>query len=453
MMPSILIVDDEPSILQSLSGLLGDEGFDVVTASNGYEALKAVDSESPDLVMLDIWMPGIDGIETLKEIKKANQHLPVIIVTGHGTIETAVKATKLGAFDFIEKPLSFEKVVVGINNALNFRRIEEENRYLRKKTIEKHALTGTSPATQALKKQIALVAPNDAWILISGENGTGKELVARTIHQLSSRADQPLIDVNCAAIPEDHIESELFGHEKGAFEGAGSKKRGRFELVGSGTLFLDEIGDMSLKMQSKILRVLQELTFQRLGGTRSLKFAARVIAATNKNLEKEIEAGRFREDLYYRLNVIPVEVVPLRHRPEDIAPLLAAFLEEAARQNREKIKTITPEAVALLAGYGWPGNVRELKNLAERLAITVEKPVITAADIPSYYTGGTLLGGTAMEPGTALLQMDSLKDAREAFEKMFIRKKMGQFNNDTARAADALGVSRSYIRRKLGTGA
>lgn len=451
MMPSILIVDDEPSILQSLSGLLADEGFEVTTASNGYEALKAVEAEAPDLLLLDVWMPGIDGIETLKQIKKDNPYLPVIIITGHGTIETAVKATKLGAFDFIEKPLSFEKVIVAINNALNFRRLEEENRYLRKKTIEKHAITGASPATQALKKQIALVAPNDAWILISGENGTGKELVARTIHHLSPRADHPLIDVNCAAIPEDHIESELFGHEKGAFEGAGAKKRGKFELVGKGTLFLDEIGDMSLKMQSKILRVLQELTFQRLGGTRTLKFSARVIAATNKNLEKEIEAGRFREDLYYRLNVIPVEIEPLRARREDIAPLITSFLEETARQSREKPKTISPEAISLLSGYNWPGNVRELKNLAERLAITVEKPVIEAGDIPVFYTGSVVGLGKTGEAG--LLGCSNLKQAREAFEQLFIRQKLDQFNNDADKAADALGVSRSYIRRKLGTGA
>jgi two-component system nitrogen regulation response regulator NtrX len=449
MMPSILIVDDEHSILQSLSGLLSDEGFEVATAANGYEALKAVHAESPDLVLLDIWMPGIDGLETLKQIKDANAYLPVIIITGHGTIETAVKATKLGAFDFIEKPLSFEKVIVAINNALNFRRLEEENRYLRKKTIEKHSLTGASPATIALKKQIGLVAPNDAWILICGENGTGKELVARTIHHLSPRAEHPMIDVDCASIPEDHIESELFGHEKGALEGIADKKRGKFELVGKGTLFLDEIGDMSLKMQSKILRVLQELKFQRLGGTRSLSFGARVIAATNKSLEKQIEAGLFREDLYYRLNVIPIEIEPLRNRKEDIPALIDIFLEEAARQNREKRKTITPDAVALLNNYAWPGNVRELKNLVERLAIMVEKPVIDATDIPAFYTGLGPSVGRPMGSGADLLRGNSLKEAREAFERLFIRYKLSLFHNDPVQTAAAIGVSQGYLRRQL----
>ena len=314
MFPSILIVDDEPSILKSLSGLLSDEGFEVQTATNGYEALKIIDGESPDLVLLDIWMSGIDGIETLKEIKKNNPYIQVIIISGHGTIETAVKATKLGAFDLIEKPLSIDKVIVAINNALNFRRLEEENRYLRKKTLDKHTITGNSVPVAALKKQIAVAAPADAWILITGENGTGKELVARTIHQLSSRADQPIIDVNCAAIPEELIESELFGHEKGAIAGASVKKVGKFELANKGTIFLDEIGDMSLKTQAKILRVLQEQQFQRVGGGRILSVDVRVIASSNKDLKVEIEKGSFREDIYYRLNVIPVDVPPLRNR-------------------------------------------------------------------------------------------------------------------------------------------
>ncbi|MDH3880618.1 MAG: sigma-54 dependent transcriptional regulator, partial [Desulfobacteraceae bacterium] len=330
MYPTILIVDDEPSILQSLSGLLSDEGFEVTTAANGYEALKIVDTESPDLVLLDIWMPGIDGIETLKEIKKDNPHIQVIIISGHGTIETAVKATKLGAFDLIEKPLSIDKVIVAINNALNFRRLEEENKYLRKKTLEKHSITGNSPPIQELKKQIAVTAPTEAWVLITGENGTGKELVARTIHQLSSRVDYPLIDIHCASIPEELIESELFGQEKGAFAESSTKKVGKFELANKGTIFLDEIGDMSLKSQSKILRVLQEQQFQRVGGSRTLSIDVRVIASSNKDLEKEIEKGTFREDIYYRLNVIPIEVPPLRNRVEDIPQLMEIFFGECA---------------------------------------------------------------------------------------------------------------------------
>ncbi|MBW1769566.1 MAG: sigma-54-dependent Fis family transcriptional regulator, partial [Deltaproteobacteria bacterium] len=328
MFPTILAVDDESAILQSLSGILSDEGFEVLTASNGYEALKIIEAESPDLVLLDIWMPGIDGIETLQEIKRTNPFLQVIIISGHGTIETAVKATKLGAHDFIEKPLSIEKVVVTINNALHFRQLEEENRFLRKKTLEKHSITGNSSTIlRALKKQIAVAAPTNAWILITGENGTGKELVARTVHQMSHRADKPLIDVNCAAIPEELIESELFGHEKGAFTGATTKKRGKFEIANGGTIFLDEIGDMSLKTQAKILRILQEQKFERVGGTRTLTVDVRVIAASNKDLEEEIEKGTFRDDLYYRLNVIPIEVPPLRNRTDDIPLLVETFLK------------------------------------------------------------------------------------------------------------------------------
>lgn len=382
MFPTILIVDDEPSILQSLGGLLSDEGFEVTTASNGYEALKIVDAESPDLVLLDIWMQGIDGIETLKEIKKNNPFIQVIIITGHGTIETAIKAIKLGAFDLIEKPLSIDKVIVVINNALNFRRLEEENRYLRTKTIEKQSLTGNSPAVLELRNQIAVAAPTDSWILITGENGTGKELVARTIHQLSARAEQPLVDVSCAAIPEELIESELFGHEKGAFSEATIKNRGKFELADKGTIFFDEIGDMSLKTQAKILRVLQEQEFQRVGGNRTLSVDVRVIATTNKDLEKEIKNGNFREDLYFRLNVIPIKVPSLRERIEDIAMLVETFLDECAKQTRSKGKTITEKALERLSNYSWPGNVRELKNLVERLAIMVKGDIIDAVDIP-----------------------------------------------------------------------
>ncbi len=447
MFPSILIVDDEPSILQSLSGLLSDEGFEVTTASNGYEALKIIDSESPDLVLLDIWMPGIDGIETLKEIKKDNPFIQVIIITGHGTIETAVKATKIGAFDFIEKPLSIDKVIVAINKALNFRRLEEENRYLRKKTIEKNSINGNSTSIAALKKQISVAAPTDAWILITGENGTGKELVARTIHQLSPRSDQPLIDVNCAAIPEELIESELFGHEKGAFYGATTKKRGKFELANNGTIFLDEIGDMGLKTQAKILRVLQEQKFQRVGGSRTLSVNVRVIAASNKDLEIEIEKDNFREDLYYRLNVIPIDVPPLRDRSEDIPLLAETFLDECAKQNRSKRKKMTQEALDLLGSYSWPGNVRELKNLVERLAIMVEKDIIDAVDIPVPYNPAVAGGMTPTE--TQLFLTNRFKDARKAFEKEFIQRKLLQNENNITKTAEAIGVDRSYLHKKL----
>lgn len=299
MFPSVLIVDDEPSILQSLGGLLSDEGFEILTASNGYEALKLIETASPDIVLLDIWMPGIDGIETLKEIKAASPHIPVVIITGHGTIETAVNATKIGAFDFIEKPLSIDKVIVAIHNALNFRRLEEENRYLKKKTLKKSSIDGASPAVVALKQQIASAAPTDAWILISGENGTGKEMVARTIHTLSPRGEHPFVDINCAAIPETYLESELFGHEKGAFEAATTKSVGKIELANKGTLFLDEISNMAPATQAKLVRVLQEQKFQRLGSSRTVSVNVRVIAATHKDLELEIREGRFRQDLFF----------------------------------------------------------------------------------------------------------------------------------------------------------
>ncbi|MGD8208390.1 MAG: sigma-54 dependent transcriptional regulator [Desulfobacterales bacterium] len=447
MFPSILIVDDEPSILQSLGGLLSDEGFEVTTAVNGYEALKTIDEESPDLVLLDIWMPGIDGIETLKEIKKENPNIQVIIITGHGTIETAVKATKLGAFDLIEKPLSIDKVIVAINNALNFRRLEEENKYLRKKTLEKHSINGNSPKTIELKNNIAKAAPTDTWILIIGENGTGKELVARMIHHLSPRADQPLIDVSCAAIPENLIESELFGHEKGAFPGAASRKIGKFELASNGTIFLDEIGDMSLKTQAKILRVLQEQKIQRVGGSRTISVDVRVIAASNKNLEEEIEKGRFREDLFYRLNVLPIEVPPLRERIDDIPVLVETFLEDFAIQNRDRRKKITPDALGILGKYNWPGNVRELKNLVERLAILVDADAIDSRDIPDAYNPEANSENDLTE--YQFLNFDTFKKARSAFEQAFITRKLIQHRNNVTKTAEAIGVGRSFLHKRI----
>ncbi len=447
MNPSILIVDDEPSILQSLAGLLIDEGFDVCTASNGYEALKTIESDSPDLVLLDIWMPGLDGIDTLQEIKKNNPFIQVIIITGHGTIETAVKATKIGAYDLIEKPLSIDKIILAINNALNYRRLEEENRYLRKKMIEKNSISGNSPPIQLLKKQVAVAAPTDTWILIKGENGTGKELMARTIHQLSRRVDQPLITVNCAAIPEELIESELFGHEKGAFPGATVKKRGKFELANGGTIFLDEIGDMSLKTQSKMLRVLEEQKFNRLGGNRTITVDVRVIAATNKELEKEIEKGTFREDLFYRLNVVPIEVPALRSRIEDIPILVDIFFEEFAKQTQKKKKKMTPGALDMLRYYAWPGNVRELKNLVERLAIMVEKDIIDIGDLPEPYNPAASL---EYVPGESeLLAIDNLKEAKKVFEREYIQKKLEENKNNITRTAETLGVGRSYLHKKI----
>ncbi|MBC2703372.1 sigma-54 dependent transcriptional regulator, partial [Desulfobacula sp.] len=388
MYPAVLIVDDEITIIESLKGILSDDGFEVMHAFNGYEALKKIEAGSPDIVLLDIWMPGMDGIETLKEIKKITPSLPVVMITGHGTIESAVDATKSGAYDFLEKPLSIDKVMVTINNALNFRKLEEENIYLRKKSIEKNSITGTSPAVQKLYEEIMSAAPSDASILITGENGTGKEMVARTIHQFSLRPEQPFIIINCAAIPEENLDSELFGHEKGAFEKATSKNKGKFELASGGTLFLDEIGDMNINTQAKILRALESKTFQRIGGGRTLHMDVRVITSSNKNLEREIEAGNFRKDLYFRLNVIPIHVPPLRDRKEDIPMLVDTFLEKFSKLSSEKKKTISENTLELLIAYEWQGNVRELKNLLERLSIMVESDHIGVADIPQPYNLG-----------------------------------------------------------------
>ncbi len=446
MFPSILIVDDEVSILKSLSGILSDEGFETMTVSNGYEALKTLESESPDLVLLDIWMPGIDGIDTLKEIKKNFPTTPVIMITGHGTIETAVNATKIGAFDFIEKPLSIDKVIVGINNALNFRRLEEENRFLRKKTIEKNSITGNCQTIQELRKQISITAPTDAWVLINGENGTGKELVARMIHQFSARSEYPLIDINCAALSDDLIESELLGQEKGAFTEATAKKKGKLELAHQGTLFFDEIGDLGLKTQASILRILQEKQFQRVGGSRMLTADVRIIASTNMDLEKEIEAGRFREDLYYRLNVVPMTVPALRERREDIPDLVNTFLNQIAEKNRTIPKKITADALKILQNSTWPGNVRELKNLLDRLSIVVENDTIETDDIPVPYNPKKQ---AAHSTESSLFSIDGLDEAKDNFEREFIARKLAENNHDIAKTARIMGLDKAYLKKRL----
>lgn len=445
MFPTILIVDDEASILQSLGGLLSDEGYEIITALNGYEALKIIDSESPDLVLLDIWMPGIDGIDTLKEIKKADPSLPVIIITGHGTIETAVNSTKLGAFDFIEKPLSIDKVIVGINNALNFRRLEEENRHLRKRALEKHSLTGSSPTISMLKLELMNIAATDSSVLIMGENGTGKELVARTIHQLSERVEEPLIAVNCAILSEKNIEMDLFGHEKGAFKGAETKKRGTLELATNGTIFLDEVGDMSLSTQAKLLRVLEEKQFKRLGGERVININSRILASTNKNLEEEIKKGTFREDLYFRLNVIPVNVPSLKDRIEDLPDLIETFLDKCSRTFKSPRKNITKETVRLLSGYSWPGNVRELKNLIERLATLVDSDTIDTKDIPAPYNGK--ISGIHNTEKLKYFSYNHLEEAVNAFESEFIIRKLNENENDIKSTAKEIGVKPDYIQK------
>ncbi|RLB94005.1 MAG: sigma-54-dependent Fis family transcriptional regulator [Deltaproteobacteria bacterium] len=445
MYPAVLIVDDEVTIIESLKGILSDDGFEVIHAYNGYEALKKIETESPDIVLLDIWMPGMDGIETLKEIKKNSPNLPVVMITGHGTIEAAVDATKSGAYDFLEKPLSIDKVMVTINNALNFRKLEEENIYLRKKTIEKNSITGTSPAVRKLYREIMNAAPSNASILITGENGTGKEMVARTIHQFSLRPEQPFIIINCAAIPEEKLDSELFGHEKGAFEEATSKNKGKFELASEGTLFLDEIGDMNINTQAKILRALESKTFQRIGSGRTLHMNFRLIASSNKNLEQEIEAGNFRKDLYFRLNVIPIFVPPLKDRKKDIPLLVDTFLEKLSKQSSEKKKTISENALNLLVDYEWHGNVRELKNLLERLSIMLEKDHIDAADIPEPYN--TVYKPVKLTEKDLLVYNDDLLQAKKQFERDFIKKKLEIESGDLISAAKKLGTSVKYIKK------
>ncbi len=354
MYKTILVVDDEEGICLSLKGILTDEGYDVLTAMSGEECLRLIEDELPDLILLDIWLPGMDGIEVLKVVKSRYPQIQVIMMSGHGTIESAVKATKLGAFDFVEKPLSLDKIVLIVAHALDLARLEEENRLLRDRMQHEYELTGTSREIEELREMIQIIAPTNAWVLIMGENGTGKELVARSIHRQSRKSEAPFVEVNCAAIPEELIESELFGHEKGAFTGATAKKRGKFEMADSGTLFLDEVADMSLKAQAKILRILQEKKFERVGGTRFIDVEVRVLAATNKDLEKEMEEGRFRQDLYYRLHVIPLYVPPLRTRKEDIAPLVQRFLKELSAKEGIPEKKMTEEAVEIMKTHDWP---------------------------------------------------------------------------------------------------
>ncbi len=445
MSPTILIVDDEISIVKALSGLLSDENFGVLTASNGYEALQQIHNAAPDLVLLDIWMPGMDGIETLKAIKKESPYLQVIMITGHGTIETAVQAIKLGAYDFIEKPLTFDKVVVAIQNALNYRRVMEENQYLRRKALEKNAITGNSPAVKQLISEISIAASSDSRVLITGENGVGKELVARTIHYMSPQAESPLVDVNCAAIPDGLIEAELFGHEKGVLPEATEKKRGKLEVAANGTLFLDEIGDMSPSGQAALLRVLEEKQFQRIGGNRMLNVECRIISASNKNLEEEIEKGHFRKDLLHRLKVLPISVPPLRQRSQDIPLLVETFLKENVHDQAPP-KTISTPAMEVLCNYPWPGNVRELKNLVERLSIMAKKNKINITDLPAPYHPDT-----PKPPAEAidLFEMDDLKSARRQFEQRFIQYKLDQFDQNITQTAKAIGVDRSYLHRLI----
>ncbi len=439
---TICIVDDEPSILNTLSSILEDERYQVAIAKTGGEALKVIQMEVPDVVLLDIWMPELDGLEVLKRVREQFPHIMVIMMSGHGSVETAVKATKLGAYDYLEKPLDLEKVTILVRNALHQRKLEEENINLRVK-VERHSkLVGASSVMEKLRQQIAAAAPTHSRVLISGENGTGKELVARAIHLQSPRHNRPFVEVNCAAIPETLIETELFGHERGAFTGAVSQKRGKFDFADGGTLFLDEIGDMSLATQAKVLRVLAEQQFTRVGGEKLIEVNIRVIAASNKDFSQEIEKGKFRDDLFYRLNVLPIEVPPLRARREDIPALTRHFLKIHAEEQGVKLKEITPEALDALARHEWPGNIRELRNQVERLMIMVPKTTIEVGDVLPFMPRGF----NRINPLDAY---DSLRDARHAFEREYITIRLRENGGNVSKTADDLKIERSHLHRRI----
>ena len=443
---TILIVDDEESVRNSLAGVMRDEGYEVVTAASGKEGLDLLQEAQPSLALLDIAMPGMDGIETLQKMRELRPDMPVIMITGHGTIETAVKTTKMGAYDFIVKPPELAHLTLVVKHGIEESRLRDENESLKRTIERRYELVGESDKIKALKHQISLAGPTNGWVLIHGESGTGKELVARALHRASKRASGPFIEVNCAAIPQDLIESELFGHEKGSFTGAIGMKRGKFELADNGTIFLDEIADMSLATQAKVLRVLEGQEFQRVGGIKTLKADVRVIAASNKDLAAEIKKGTFREDLFYRLNVIPLEVPPLRERADDIPRLVRHFLQEFSIEYGQKPKTIEDEALALFVQYAWPGNVRELRNIIERLMIMVPGPVLTVRDVPPPIAALPEAGPLTRKAGHNHV---TLKAARAEFERAFISQKLKEHNGNVSRTADAISVERSNLHRKI----
>lgn len=440
MSESVLIVDDERGIRDTLRGVLEDEGFTADAVATGEECLKAVERRAYGCVLLDVWLPGIDGLETLKQMRASGVEAAVVIISGHGNIETAVRATKLGAFDFIEKPLSIEKTVLAVRNALRQKELERVNAELVAELNREYAMIGESVAMRALRKQIAVVAPTDGRVLIYGESGTGKELVARAIHAQSRRAGAPFVEVNSAAIPEELIESELFGHVKGAFTGATTAKKGKFELADTATLFMDEIGDMSARVQAKVLRVLEEQRFEPVGSNTSVRVDVRILAATNKRLEVEIEQGNFRSDLFYRLNVIPFELTPLRDRLEDVPLLVEHFNQKFSTAYGKRAKRFEVDALDALQSYSWPGNVRELRNTIERVVIMHSKVRVGASDLPT-------LGGE--EPPAASFRFPSFKEATDAYHREFIQRKLAEAEGNVSRAAELMGVDRSHLYRRM----
>lgn len=458
----VLIIDDEEAIRFSLRGILEDEGMEVLEACDAESGLPLADAEAPDLVFLDIWLPGMDGLTALDLLRAAHPDVPVVMISGHGTIETAVSAIRRGAYDFIEKPLSLEKIVILAARAVETAALRRENLLLRTALPEREELLGQSPAMLEFKSQLLKVAPTDAWVLLTGENGTGKELAARALHAGSRRAAAPMIAVNCAAIPEELIESELFGHEKGAFTSAETARPGRFEMANKGTLFLDEIGDMSLKTQAKILRILQEQSFERVGGARTIRVDVRVVAATNKNLEEAIAAGTFREDLYYRLCVVPLRLPPLRERRADIPLLLHRFTSRLSAVHGGVPPEFSPDALERLENYAWPGNVRELRNVVERMVILHAGQRIGPADLPPEMRGapdpraGHCAGHDADGRAGGLFPDElflgagmDFKKARAAFEARYLAVKLRECGGNITRLAESVGLERSYVHRKL----
>ena len=440
MSDSILIVDDERGIRETLSAVLRDEGFSPDAVASGEECLKAIACRVYGCVLLDVWLPGIDGLETLRQIRDSNCDAAVVIISGHGNIETAVRATKLGAFDFIEKPLSIEKTVLTVRNALRQRQLERVNEELGAELKQEYVMVGESVAMRALRKQIDVVAPTDGRVLISGESGTGKELVARALHAQSRRAGAPFVEVNSAAIPQELIESELFGHVKGAFTGATAAKKGKFELADGATLFLDEVSDMSAGAQAKVLRVLEEQRFEAVGSNSPVTVDVRVIAATNKRLEEEIEKGSFRSDLFFRLNVIPFEIPPLRERAEDIPLLIDHFNQRFARAYGKKPKRFDPKAIEAMQGYSWPGNVRELRNTIERIVIMHQNHRVSPKDLPAF---------DHEAPPASSYRFPSFKEASDAYHREFIQRKLDEADGNVARAAELMGVDRSHLYRRM----
>jgi two-component system, NtrC family, nitrogen regulation response regulator NtrX len=445
-MPSILIVDDEPGVRSALTGVLRDEGYDVDSVETGEACLDRLANHTYDVVVLDIWLPGIDGLATLARMRERQNDAQVVIISGHGNVESAVRAIKMGAFDFVEKPLSLEKTVLVVRNALRQRRLEAENVALRAKVDAQHQMIGESYAMARLREQVTMAAPTNGRVLVFGENGTGKELVARNIHAMSRRRSAPFVEVNCAAIPEELIESELFGHVRGAFTGALADRRGKFELAHGGTIFLDEVGDMSLKTQAKVLRVLQEQVMEPVGGSTRIRVDARVLAATNKDLPAEIRAGRFREDLYFRLNVVPIFVPPLRERVEDVPLLADHFMAMLAREYGRRPKTFDADAVRVLQRYPWPGNVRELRNVVERLMIMVPGDRVSSRDLLFLEQGSVV---SAMQAGSKPVAIAPLHDARDEFEKQYILRALAAQQGNMSRTAEVLGVERSNLYRKM----